>query len=97
MKRLENEDDAAPRDPPAQIWNKRGLPHRGWIDGGVWDACNGADDPETIVRCEMCGQTRVRLLHLMTHPEYKGILQVGPICAEKMVLGYVTKAKKDSE
>ena len=78
---------------PAQtgkaIWDKKNVPHKGWTDTGVWDAAEDPSrDPEEVLKCEMCGQTRIRYMHLMTHPDYDGMLGVGGTCASKMVTPY---------
>lgn len=35
-------------------------------------------------QCQMCGKEEVRYVHFMEHPEIKGTLEVGCVCAEKM-------------
>lgn len=70
-------------------WNKTGIPHKGWT-------CSFIEDLETPDHeCEMCGQQNIRYVHEMSHPEYKGLLQVGCVCAGKMENNY--KAAKERE
>ncbi|MDB8696964.1 hypothetical protein PNU98_04135 [[Ruminococcus] gnavus] len=39
-------------------------------------------------RCEMCGNEKIRYVHIMTHPEFPGELRVGCICACHMTDDY---------
>ena len=53
-------------------WNKAGVPHKGWSCVGVEDIADSSCDGEDIEyeRCEMCGQEKIRFVHIMRHPEY---------------------------
>ena len=63
--------------------NQADIPRRGWVCETVFDSAY--DDPGAQrLQCEMCGNERVRFVHLMSHPEYTGDLSVGCICAQKM-------------
>ena len=59
-------------------WSKANVPHKGWL-------CIDIEDLEEVSgTCEMCESQSIRYVHHMKHPEYKGILGVGCICAEHM-------------
>jgi len=69
----------------SNLWDKPGVPHKGWHLAGVRDLReDGADVEDTnYATCEMCGHEQVRYVHSMEHPDYPP-LEVGCICAEKM-------------
>lgn len=73
-------------------WNKRGIPHKGWECADVLDLGEGANSIEDIEyeKCEMCGNEKIRYVHIMRHPEYDRELRVGCVCAEKMSGDYET-------
>ena len=54
-----------------------------------------ADSTEEIPyeQYEMCGNERIRFVHLMQHPDYPHELRVGCVCAEKMSDDYVNPRK----
>ena len=58
-------------------WDRPGVPHKGWS----FDQMEDAQDATST--CEMCGNEKVRYVHVMSHPAY-GTLRVGCVCAEKM-------------
>lgn len=62
-------------------WNQPGVPHKGWTCDYYFD--NGDADASFTI-CEMCGKERIRYVHVMSHPEFNGQLEVGCVCAEKM-------------
>jgi hypothetical protein len=37
--------------------------------------------------CEMCKARRTRVVHVMNHPGYPGVLRCGGVCAARMALG----------
>ena len=78
-------------------WNKEGIPHRGWRCINVEDLADLVDGTEEIPyeQCEMCGNERIRFVHLMQHPDYPLELRVGCVCAEKMSDDYVNPRKAE--
>ncbi len=78
-------------------WNKEGVPHRGWRCIDVEDLADLVDGTEEIPyeQCEMCGNERIRFVHLMQHPDYPHKLRVGCVCAEKMSDDYVNPRKAE--
>ena len=78
-------------------WNKEGVPHKGWSCVGVEDIAESSYDGEPIEyeQCEMCGQEKIRFVHIMRHPEYPHELRVGCICAEKMSDDYVNPRRAE--
>ena len=71
-------------------WDKKGIPDKGWTEIGIEDLGEEVDFGEEIryERCEMCGNEKIRYVHIMTHPEYRGELRVGCDCACKMTDDY---------
>lgn len=68
------------------LWNRDGVPKKGWVCDGVTDL--GA--PAGV--CQMCGRQIIRYVHHMQHPQYHA-LGVGCICAGKME-GDIEQAKR---
>lgn len=67
-------------------WNQKGVPHKGWNCIDVIDL-----NPDSLPReyvdyyeCEMCCKTKIRFVHVMSHPDHEDDLSVGCVCAEKM-------------
>lgn len=60
-------------------WSEPGVPHKGWT-------CIEMDDlgSENMRTCEMCETREIRYAHTMTHPDYRGPLAVGVVCAGHM-------------
>lgn len=78
-------------------WNKEGIPHKGWHCIDIEDLADLVDGTEEIPyeQCEMCGNERIRFVHLMQHPDYPHELRVGCVCAEKMSDDYVNPRKAE--
>ncbi len=80
------------------LWDVKGVPHRGWecesvIDVGEWA---GTGDEIEYEQCEMCGNERIRYVHIMKHRNYPKKLGVGCVCAEKMSGDYVNPRKEEN-
>ena len=52
-------------------------------------------DEANYETCEMCGNERIRFVHLMRHPEHSTELRVGCTCAEKMSGDYATPKERE--
>jgi hypothetical protein len=72
-------------------WSRPGIPHKGWL------CCDVEDHLEPTEVCEMCGQTDVRFLHVMTHAEHPGELRVGCVCAGKMEENYAAAQDRERQ
>ena len=64
-----------------------GVPHKGWR----WqDVTDSRDDTglayDEYGDCQFCGREKIRFVHLIAHDEWRGIIRVGCICAEKSCL-----------
>ena len=66
-----------------RIYNKKGIPHKGWQCFNVYDL------KSPIGKCGMCGNT-IRYVHEVKHDEYNGILKVGSECSVNIVENYST-------
>lgn len=73
-------------------WNKKDIPHKGWFLVDVIDVRgNGESISETTYeKCMMCSNEKIRYVHIVSHPDFSGNLNVGCICAEKMTNDYIT-------
>ena len=51
-------------------WNIQGIPHKGWECVDVIDLADQFVNEDDIVyeRCEMCGNEKIRYVHIMHHP-----------------------------
>lgn len=78
-------------------WSKEGIPHKGWDCIDVVDLAENIDRTSDIPyeQCEMCGNERIRFVHIMRHPQYPHELRVGCVCAEKMSGDYVNPRKAE--
>ena len=76
-------------------WNREGIPHKGWEYVDIIDLGEGLFPGEQIeyAVCEMCGQEKIRYVHILSHPEVDGLLHVGCECAAKMLDDYVNPAE----
>ena len=54
------------------------------------------DDVE-YEQCEMCGQEKIRYVHILQHPNFNGELRVGCVCAERMTDDYINPQKTERE
>ena len=80
-----------------KLWYTPGVPHKGWECDTVYDIRKDGSSPEEADYevCQMCGNERIRYVHVMSHPEYPKSLNVGCICAEKMSDDYVGPKKRE--
>ena len=78
-------------------WDQKNIPHKGWSCQGVEDL--GADvfvgEEIEYESCQMCGQEKIRFVHIMEHNQYPDTLRVGCICAEKMSNDYIYPKQKE--
>lgn len=67
-------------------WNQVGIPHKGWACIDVIDLrANGESaDEADYATCQMCGNEKIRYVHIMEHPDLEEQFEVGCVCAEKM-------------
>ena len=73
-------------------WDQAGIPHKGWILEGVEDIKDHFKDGKDVEyeTCEMCQNERIRYVHILSHPNYDGLLRVGCDCACRMTEDYET-------
>jgi hypothetical protein len=65
------------------IWDREEVPRRGWVCETVFDSrYDNLGAP--LSQCEMCGNERVRFVHVMAHPELVNRLHVGCNCARNL-------------
>jgi hypothetical protein len=80
-------------------WNKANVPHKGWKYLGMEDLGENLE-PDDVIKyeqCEMCGNERIRYVHILEHPDYYGEIRVGCVCASKMIEDYVNPREKERE
>lgn len=80
-------------------WNKEGLPHKGWRYVDVEDLGDGLAPGERInyEQCEICGNEKIRYVHILTHPEIDGNIRVGCDCASKLTDDYVNPQQRERD
>lgn len=66
------------------IWNKQGVPRKGW------SCVNVVDSGHASSKCEMCGNSNLRFVHYLEHDSYEGQLKVGSECSAKLADNYST-------
>jgi hypothetical protein len=65
------------------LWSESSVPHRGWTYVNFFDL----GTPSQI--CAMCQVMEIRYVHVVTHPNYNGSLEVGCVCCEHLTEDYV--------
>ena len=80
-------------------WDQENIPHKGWTEIGMEDLGENTEFGEEIMyeECQMCGNERIRYVHIMTHPKVNREFRVGCICASKMADDYVNPQKKERD
>jgi hypothetical protein len=83
----------------ANYWKEPGIPHKGWILVDVIDVREeGQSEEETEYEtCMMCGNERIRYVHLVEHKEVGDEFRVGCHCAEKMTNDYINPERREKE
>ncbi|MDQ6755319.1 MAG: hypothetical protein M3004_00130 [Bacteroidota bacterium] len=83
----------------SNYWNIPGIPHKGWILMDVIDVREeGQSEWETDYEtCMMCGNERIRYIHLVEHKEVAEEFRVGCICAERMTNDYVNPKHREKK
>jgi hypothetical protein len=85
------------------MWDKEGVPHKGWVCTEMIDLGEGLEDLDADERkdyyesCQMCNQEGIRFVHVMEHKDFEGVLRVGYKCAEKMEEDYINPKNRESE
>lgn len=79
-----------------QRWDQEGLPHKGWAEQKTIDLNpDGRADEAAYETCEMCGNERIRFVHVMVHDAVPGPLRVGSVCAGKMTDDYEAARRRE--
>jgi hypothetical protein len=77
-------------------WDQLGLPHRGWSCIDVIDlAADGSIDESEYETCEMCGNEKIRYVHVMTHSLVETTVRVGCVCSGNMSGDYVGPKQRE--
>lgn len=78
-------------------WNRPDIPHKGWRYVGIEDLGDRIPSNEEIPyeQCDMCGNDKIRYIHILEHPNYPHVLHVGCDCASNMVAGYVNPRENE--
>lgn len=76
-------------------WKLKNVPHKGWHLIDVIDVRedNQPEDETDYESCMMCGNERIRYVHIVEHKDYEETLRVGCVCAEKMTNDYLNPRK----
>lgn len=80
-------------------WDQPNIPHKGWTEIDVIDLADDTDLDEDIEyeTCDMCGNEKIRFVHVLIHPEYSGEIHVGCDCAAKMTDDYFNPEARENE
>ena len=80
-------------------WKQFGVPHRGWQLKDVIDIREeGQAEWETDYEtCMMCGNEKIRYVHIVTHEEVCEEFRVGCNCAERMTEDYLNPERRERE
>jgi hypothetical protein len=80
-------------------WKQSGIPHKGWILNDVIDIRKDreSEDETDYETCMMCGNEKIRYVHLLKHPEVEDEFRVGCICAENMTNDYYNPRQREKE
>lgn len=80
-------------------WKQTGIPHKGWNLIDVIDVRNdGESEDETQYEtCMMCGNEKIRYVHIVEHSEVEDEFRVGCVCAENMTNDYYNPGKRERQ
>lgn len=80
-------------------WDQPGVPHKGWHCVDVVDLrADGEPADETdYATCQMCGNEKIRYVHIMEHPDLDENFEVGCVCAEKMSGDYEGPKRREAK
>ncbi|WP_294346879.1 hypothetical protein [uncultured Sphingobacterium sp.] len=83
----------------ANFWKQEGIPHKGWVLSDVIDVReDGQPEWDTDYEtCMMCGNEKIRYVHILEHSDVSSEFRVGCRCAEKMTGDYVNPEKRERE
>ncbi len=73
-----------------------GFPHKGWKWVDVRDSRdNDGLSYEGYPCCEFCDQTQIRYVHILEHPNFPDIVEVGCDCAEQLTEDYTNPHSRE--
>ena len=80
-------------------WKQPGIPRKGWTLLDVIDIReDGQSESDTDYEtCMMCGNEKIRYVHVVEHSEVSSEFRVGCSCAEKMTEDYVNPARREKD
>ena len=83
----------------ANYWKEQGIPRKGWILVDVIDIReDGRSELDTNYEtCMMCGNEKIRYVHIVKHVEITEEFKVGCTCAEKMTNDYINPEKRERD
>ncbi|MHB9140402.1 MAG: hypothetical protein ACYC25_00815 [Paludibacter sp.] len=80
-------------------WKTQGIPHKGWRLINVIDIReDGQSEWDTNYEsCMMCGNEKIRYVHIVSHDEVAEEFSVGCNCAARMTDDYVNPERREAE
>ena len=80
-------------------WDQPGVPHKGWhcVDVVYLRADGESADETDYATCQMCGNEKIRYVHIMEHPDLDETFDVGCVCAEKMSGDYEGPKRREAK
>ena len=81
------------------FWKQSGVPHKGWYLLEVIDVREDGqcEDETTYEECMMCGNEKIRYVHILQHDDISEEFRVGCNCAERMTEDYVNPRKRERD
>lgn len=83
----------------SNFWSIPGIPHKGWNLIDVVDIKEDGhhEDDKNYETCMMCGNEKIRFVHILEHSEVENEFRVGCVCAEKMTSDYTNPKRLENE
>jgi len=83
----------------ANLWKQQGIPHKGWTLVDVYDVREDgqSEDGTSYETCMMCGNEKIRYVHVVSHPDIDEEFIVGCQCAEKLTDDYENPQRREKE
>jgi hypothetical protein len=81
------------------FWRQEGVPHKGWSLVDVIDIREeGQSEWDTPYEtCMMCGNEKIRYVHVVYNREIREEFRVGCVCAERMTNDYVNPRQREKK
>ncbi len=81
----------------SNLWKQEGVPHKGWVLEEVIDIHEEyqTEDETSYESCMMCGNEKIRYVHIVSHKDMAEEFRVGCVCAENMTNDYIKPKERE--